>query len=115
MITTPQIETVPIALSAEGVIRVGGTRVTLDTIVHAFNRGMSAEEIVIAYPAVSLADVYDVIAYYLRHQDEVAAYIREREKRAETVRRAVEARHPEMAGIRARLLARREAQQRKSE
>ncbi len=113
MISTPHTELVPIKLHENGVIRVGGTRVTLDTIVNAFNRGMSAEEIVIAYPAVSLADVYDVIAYYLRHQNEVDQYIREREERAEAVRREVEARHPDMIGIRARLLARGEAQGRK--
>ena len=37
----------------------------------AFNRGATPEEIVIAYPAVSLADIYSVIAYYLRHQQDV--------------------------------------------
>lgn len=102
-------ETVPIKRYDDGVIRVGGTRVTLDTIVNKFNQGMIPEEIVIAYPAVPLADVYAVIAYYLRHQDEVDEYIRERQKRAEQVRQQVEARHPEMVGIRARLLARLDA------
>lgn len=107
MISTPQTESVPIERGDGGVIRVGGTRVTLDTIVNAFNRGMTPEEIVIAYPAVKLADIYDVIAYYLRHANDVDDYIREREQRAAQVRHEVEARHPEMVGIRARLLARR--------
>ncbi len=113
MISIPQAEPVPIEMEQGGVIRVGGTRVTLDTIVRSFNRGMSPEEIVIAYPAVSLADVYAVVAYYLRHEDEINEYIREREQRAEMVRREVEARHPDMVGIRERLVARREAQDRK--
>ena len=113
MISTPQSETVPIERREDGVIRVGGTRVTLDTVVRAFNRGMSPEEIVMAYPSVPLADAYDVIAYYLRHQREVDEYIHEREERAEAVRRKVEARHPEMVGIRERLLARLEEQKRK--
>jgi uncharacterized protein (DUF433 family) len=109
MIFTPQTETVPIERDDKGVIRVGGTRVTLDTIVNSFNRGMSPEEIVIAYPAVALADAYDIVAYYLRHQNEVDVYIREREERANALRREVEARHPDMIGIRSRLLARLEA------
>lgn len=106
MITTPYVEPVPISLDNDQVIRVGGTRVTLDTIINAFNRGATPEEIVIAYPAVSLADIYSVIAYYLRHQQDVNDYIRQREARSEATRREVEARHPEMAGIRERLLAR---------
>jgi uncharacterized protein (DUF433 family) len=107
MISTPPIEPVPIQPNDDGMIRVGGTRVTLDTIVNAFNRGMSPEEIVFAYPAGSLADVYDVLAYYLRHKIEVDEYIQEREQRAVKVRQEVESRHPEMVGIRERLLARR--------
>jgi uncharacterized protein (DUF433 family) len=112
MISTPQSEVVPIAFGDNGVIRVGGTRVTLDTIIYAYNNGMSPEEIVLAYPAVALADVYDVVAYYLRHRAEVDSYIHEREARAEAKRREVEARHPEMIGIRERLLARLDKDQR---
>ncbi|MCA0456421.1 MAG: DUF433 domain-containing protein [Chloroflexi bacterium] len=111
MFSTPQTEIVPIEMR-DGVIRVGGTRVTLDTVVNAFNRSMSAEEIVIAYPALGLADTYDVIAFYLRHQEEVDHYIHQREERAEKVRHEVEARHPEMVGIRARLQARLDKQKR---
>ena len=95
------------------VIRVGGTRVTLDTIVNAFNKGMSAEEIGMAYSAVSLADVYDTIAYYLRHHQEVNDYISRREARAAKVRQEVEARHPDIVGIRDRLQARLDAKNQK--
>lgn len=105
MISTPQSETVPIELR-DGVIRVAGTRVTLDTVINSFNRTMSAEEIAIAYPAVSLADIYDVIAYYLRHREEVDLYINAREERAVVTRQQVEARHPDMRDIRERLQTR---------
>ncbi|MFL6194174.1 MAG: DUF433 domain-containing protein [Thermoanaerobaculia bacterium] len=87
-------------------IRVGGTRVTLDTIIGAFKDGEAAEEIHEAYPTVSLADVYAVIAYYLRHQEEVEEYIKEQRREAEEVRRQDEARY-DRQGIRERLLARR--------
>lgn len=36
----------PLETSADGVIRVRGTRITLDTVWAAFNEGATAEEIV---------------------------------------------------------------------
>jgi uncharacterized protein (DUF433 family) len=91
---------------ADGVMRVGGTRVTLDTILAAFSKGATAEEIAQQYPSVSLADVYQVIAYFLRHTSEVETYLTRRREEDLEVRRANEARWPP-DGIRARLLARR--------
>lgn len=97
----------PIALqkTTDGVIRVGGTRVTLDTVVIAFNEGATPEEIVQQYPSLQLADVYSVIGYYLRHRQEVEAYLQERRQLGEQVRAQNEARFPPQ-GIRERLLAR---------
>ena len=100
------IERVPIHTDADGVVRVAGTRVTLDTIVGAFNAGATAEEVAQQYPTVPLVDVYSVITYYLRHKPEVDAYLEDREALAERVRADVERRFPS-AGIRERLLARR--------
>jgi uncharacterized protein (DUF433 family) len=99
-------ERIPIQADADGVIRVGGTRVTLDTVVAAFDAGATAEEIVQQYPSVTLADVYSVIGYYLRHQPEVRAYLTERQKEAGQVREENERRF-DPAGVRDRLLARR--------
>ncbi len=89
----------------DGVVRVSGTRVTLDTIVAAFAEGLTAEEIVYEYPALSLADIYVVLGYYLRRRAEVEAYLRERCRQADAVRRQNEARF-DPQGIRDRLLAR---------
>jgi uncharacterized protein (DUF433 family) len=100
------IERVPIHTDADGVVRVAGTRVTLDTIVGAFEAGATAEEIAQQYPTVPLVDVYSVITYYLRHKPEVDAYLKEREVLADRVREEVERRFPS-TGIRERLLARR--------
>jgi len=44
-------------VNADGVVRVGGTRVTLDTVVRAFLRGTAAEGIAQQYRSLSLADV----------------------------------------------------------
>ena len=57
---------IPLAMDAQGTYRVGGTRVTLDLVVRAFNRGATAEEIVQKYDNLRLPDVYQVIGYYLK-------------------------------------------------
>jgi uncharacterized protein (DUF433 family) len=100
------LEQVPIHTDAQGVVRVAGTRVTLETIVDAFETGATAEEIAQQFPTVSLVDVYSVITYYLRHKPEVEAYLQERGALAEQVRAEAE-RRSSSAGVRDRLLARR--------
>jgi uncharacterized protein (DUF433 family) len=99
-------EPVPLTTDTDGIIRVGSTRVTLDTIVAAFHEGMTAEGIVEQYPSLGLADVYSVIAYYLHHRVEVDQYLGKRQKAAADVRRDNETRF-EPTGVRARLLSRR--------
>jgi uncharacterized protein (DUF433 family) len=99
-------EAAPLARDAHGVVRIGGTRVTLDSVVGAFLEGASAEEIVAQYPALDLADAYAAIGYYLRHQAEVDSYLREAERQEQKARERAERRWPPN-GIRARLLARR--------
>jgi len=106
MTTAEMTEIIPLSTDNDGVIRVGNTRVTLDTIVAAFKEGATAEEIAYQYPTVSLADIYSVIGYYLHQKKEVDAYLKRREKFAEEVRRQNEARF-DATGIRERLLARR--------
>jgi len=99
-------ETVPIVTDVDGVIRVGKTRVTLDTVVSAFLDGATAEEIAHQYPSLDLADVYSVIGYYLRRRGEIDAYLQRRCELAERTREQNESRF-DPSGIRGRLLARR--------
>jgi uncharacterized protein (DUF433 family) len=103
---TDTTERVPIQTDGDGVIRVGGTRVTLDTVVAAFDAGATAEEIVQQYPSLDLADVYSVIAYYLRHRSDVQMYVTERQRQAAQVRDE-NAHRFDPSGVRDRLLARR--------
>ncbi len=105
MLEAPVTEAVPLHMTKEGVIRVGGTRVTLHTVISTFNAGASAEEIVRRYTSLKLADVYAVITYYLRHQDEIDEYLRDQERQADELRREIEARFPP-EGIKERLLTR---------
>jgi uncharacterized protein (DUF433 family) len=96
----------PLAFDQYGVVRVGGTRIPLDTVIVAYKQGETPEEIVEGFDVLNVADVYAVIGYYLRHQDEVEAYLSERRRRGEEIRRENEARFPP-EGFRERLLARR--------
>ncbi len=98
---------VPLETNPYGAVHVRGSRVTLDTIVAAFEQGANAEEIALQYPSLDLADVYVIIGWYLQHRDEVADYLRKREEQAAAIRREVERRSPQH-GIRERLLARRD-------
>lgn len=105
-LTLEQAERVPLSVESDGVIRVGGTRVTLDTVAEAFREGATAEEIVQQYPSLVLADVYSVIGYLLHHQVEVTAYLNQRaEQRKATA--AENERRFDPDGVRSRLLARR--------
>jgi uncharacterized protein (DUF433 family) len=100
------VEILPLAVGPDGVIRVARTRVTLETLIGAFQDGATAEEIAQQYPSVSLGDVYQVIGYYLHHRVEVDGYLAECQQASEAVREQNERRwNPE--GVRARLLARR--------
>ena len=96
---------VPLKTDADGVIRVGGTRVRLDTVIYAYNQGDTPEEIIEQYPSLKLADVYAVISYYLQNRTEVEEYLRLRGKEQERVRQMNEARFDPI-GIREGLLAR---------
>ena len=69
---------------AEGgqVVRVRGTRISLDNIVARYRRGWTPQMIAESYPGVGLANVFSVIAYYLNHQKAVHAYLREVDERS---------------------------------
>ena len=100
------VDAIPLAKDANGVFRVGGSRVTLDAVVHAFERGATAEEIVQDFPTLRLSDVYQVIGYYLKHGPELVDYL---ERRANVERELLEDHKEEWSprGLRKRLLARR--------
>ena len=80
-------EPIPLEVDANGAVRAGGTRITLDTIVAAFSQGATAEEITHQYPSLHLADVYAVIAYYLRRREAAESYLQHRQKGADSIRK----------------------------
>jgi len=72
---------------AEGVYRVGGTRVSLDSLVYLFREGMSAESMVDSYPALTLEQVHGALAFYLANQQEIDAYLVEGQRTADAQQR----------------------------
>lgn len=95
-------------MDADGVVRVGRTRVTLDTVVSAFKNGATAEQIAHDYPVLDLADIYAVITYYLNQRQQVDEYLAERRKAGSQIRETVGLQY-DLNGIQDRLLARRES------
>lgn len=88
-----------------GVWMVGDSRVSLDSVIYAFNEGASAEEITLRFPTLELIQVYTVINYYLKNQTEVDEYLQERKIARKELREEIETKHSPK-GIRERLLSR---------
>jgi uncharacterized protein (DUF433 family) len=101
------VDPIPLVSGNDGVMRVRGTRVTLETVLSAFGEGATAEEIAQRYPSISLADVYQVIGYCLRHPPELEPYLERRRREIRDTRVSNESIWPP-AGIRDRLTARRQ-------
>jgi uncharacterized protein (DUF433 family) len=97
----------PLRVDEGGAVRVGKSRVSLDLVVEQYDNGMTPEDLARAYDTLDLADIHAVIAYYLRHREEVRLYLKRREEEAKALRAKVEAERPRVS--REELLARRRA------
>lgn len=101
-----EAEPPPVRVLENGSIRVGKTRVMLELVIAAFDDGASPEYIVRAvYTTLDLADVYAVIAYYLRHPNEIRDYMRREEEAGEKMRAFIES-QPGYQDVKERLLKR---------
>ena len=82
---------VPLREDPPGVFRVGKTRVLLELVLRAFQRGETPEGIVRSYRSLHLPDVYAVIARYLAAPAPFDDYLVQCDEQAEAVRRTIEA------------------------
>jgi uncharacterized protein (DUF433 family) len=108
MASTSLSLSVPLSEDDDGTLRVSDTRVTLDTVVAAFDLGAAPEEIAQRFPTVPLADVYSVVSYYLQEPEKVRTYLGQRQNQALELRTDLE-RQMNTRDLRRRLLARRES------
>jgi uncharacterized protein (DUF433 family) len=99
LVTTSEIK---LTKTEAGVFRIGNTRVSLDSVLIAFNQGATPEQIVQDYDTLELKEIYSVISYYLENRKELDSYLAERSERREELRA-----QSNQNGIRERLLARR--------
>lgn len=110
MIETPPTLQVPLQTDEHGKIRIKGTRVLLELIIHAYYQGETPEGIVESYPTLKTGDVYAIIAYYLEHHNEVDAYVREQDAQNAWILRELEAGlTPQARALRTRLKALRDS------
>lgn len=109
MTTLETVQTIPLSLTEDGTIRVTGSRVSLDSLLHHYKLGATAEQIAYKFPSLRLADIHAAIAYYLNHRAAVEEYLERQETAADAVQQAFEA-DPDyqtrVGALRERLLAR---------
>lgn len=68
--------------------RIAGHRIRVqDVAIWHEKLGMSPDEIVDAYPTITLADVYAALAYYWDHRDEIERQIADDRAFAEELRK----------------------------
>lgn len=96
----------PLRADASGTVRVGDTRVTLDSIAAALREGETANEIVRRYPALTVDDVNQILGWYLRYREPIGTYLTHRERAAQSLRQEIETRF-DPNGVRERLPGRR--------
>jgi len=109
MITLEQTQAMPLRVTEDGTIRIADSRVSLDSVLHHYKLGASAEQIAQKFPALDLADVYAAISYYLNHEDAVEEYLRQQEAKGDEVQKEIESTpqyQKQSAELRTRVLAR---------
>jgi uncharacterized protein (DUF433 family) len=109
--TIETIQKVPLTIWKDGTIRVKGTRLLIDMIVGAHNRGECPEEIFESFPSeqYTVADFYSIIAYYLRNKTKIDKYLAGREEKARKIRQEIKSdpkHQAETKQLREKLLAR---------
>lgn len=85
MVLLESTQTVPLSLSQDGSIRIANSRVSLDSLLHHYLQGATAEEICLRFPGLRLADVHSCLAYYLNNEASLDDYLARREKEGDTL------------------------------
>ncbi len=84
-------QSLPLRLTEDGTIRIADSHVSLDSVVHHYKLGASAEQIAQKFPALELADIYAAITYYLNHKETVEDYLQQQEAEGDEIQKRIEA------------------------
>lgn len=95
-------ETVPLNQWDDGSIRLVGSRLKLDMLVHCYNAGETWEEIHEGFPSASIEQIKTIIGWYLDHKAEADEYLREEEAEEEKILQEL-ANRPESIAFREKL------------
>lgn len=109
MATLERTQILPFRLTDDGTIRIGDSRVSLESVIYHYKLGASPEEISQKFPAVDLADVYASITYYLNNQATVEEYLRQQETNGGAVEERINSdpqNQKQLAELRSRILVR---------
>jgi uncharacterized protein (DUF433 family) len=101
-----QNQAVPLVKWTDDTIRVRGSRVTLDSIVHAFKLGETAEQIQHSFPTLELREIYGAIYYFLENTEQVEEYPKQQREKEDEGRQFIET-HFDTKDLREKILARR--------
>ena len=104
MVLSIAAEPIPLSVDAHGTVHVVGAA-RPSKRCSGSSRRARPHEIVEAFPDLELADVYAIITYYLRHREDVDAYLHEQEAQAAAIRSKIEAHQGDRRDMRERLLA----------
>ena len=99
----------PLRWDEAGGIRIGTSRVTLDSVLASYHVGATPEEIALQYSVLTLSEIYAAIAYYLSYRQPVDDYLERRKQQTQQWRQQQSEKHS-LTGLRQRLIARRQSQ-----
>jgi uncharacterized protein (DUF433 family) len=78
----------------DDVYRIAGTRISLDSIVHAFWRGQTAESIAQSFPVLTLEQVYGALTFYLANKSKIDSYLEKARMEFEVTRKTAHEKDP---------------------
>lgn len=87
----PTTVALPLKTDEHGMIRVSGTRVTLDTLIGFYKQGETPEDLHEGFDTVPLHDIHVVIAYYLANREVIDDYLDKNRQDADRIRAEIEA------------------------
>ncbi len=100
-----EVSAPPFRWDEAGGIRIGQSRVTLDSLLAAYHSGSTPEEIAVQYSILHLEEIYSAIAYYLSHPQQIDSYLEQRHRKQEQQRSEFVQQY-NLANLRQRLLDR---------